>query len=277
MSCSNGLVSRAAGKPCRKKCRNTTLWWAGPAGTVLLTAFFLLCYELCTDVFGILDKMLFPGIGKIGAALVQSLPQLFTSTLSSLGLLVPGYLIGALSGMILGIGIAMTPGMLKATKPIIFALSPVPPSMLTPYLIAVLPTFYASSVGIIFLGVFWPFLASTITGITLVDPQYLDNANVLQLRGWRRLFYVILPAAAPHILSGTGTALTFSFILLTVAEMFATNSGLGHFIQYYADFSDYARVLAGLLYTMVVFVSIMLCYEYIKKRVLFWLVRRSVN
>lgn len=277
MISSKDFVSCRLGEQCRSKRGNTATRWYGATGAVLLTAFFLLCYELCTDVFGILDSMLFPGMGKIGIALAQSLPQLFTSTLSSLGLLIPGYIIGALSGILLGVGIAMTPWLLKATRPIIFALSPVPPSMLTPYLIAVLPTFYASSVGIIFLGVFWPFLASTITGITLIEPKYLDNAEVLQLRGWRRLFYVILPAAAPHILSGAGTALTFSFILLTVAEMFATNSGLGHFIQYYADFSDYARVLAGLLYTMVIFVTIMLCYEGVKNRVLFWLIRRSIS
>ena len=241
------------------------------AGTVLLTGAALLAYELCTGVFGLLDAMLFPGLGKVGAALVKSLPQLFESCLSSLSLLVPGYVIGAFSGVVLGVVIAMHPWLLRAVKPIIFALSPVPPSMLTPYLIAILPTFYASSVGIIFLGVFWPYLVGTITGITLIDKKYLDNAEILQLRGVRKLFFVILPAAAPHILSGAGTALTFSFILLTVAEMFATDSGLGHFIQYYADFSDYARVLAGLFFTALVFICIMLGYEFVRRKILFWM------
>ena len=240
-------------------------------GTIILTGVVLLVYELSTDVFGLLDAMLFPGLGKVGAALVKSMPQLLDSCLSSMSLLIPGYAVGALSGVVLGVLIATHPWLLRAVKPIIFALSPVPPSMLTPYLIAILPTFYASSVGIIFLGVFWPYLVGTITGITLIDKKYLDNAEILQLKGVRKLFFVILPAAAPHILSGAGTALTFSFILLTVAEMFATDSGLGHFIQYYADFSDYARVLAGLFFTAVVFISIMLGYEFVKRKVLFWM------
>ena len=239
--------------------------------TALLLGCFLLAYELCTDILGILDPMLFPGLPRISEAFVKSLPQLFESCLSSMGLLIPGYTIGALSGIALGVFIALHPLLLRAARPLIFALSPVPPSMLTPYLIAVLPTFYASSVGVIFLGVFWPYLVGTITGITLIDKKFLDNADILQLTGFKRLFYVILPAAAPHILSGAGTALTFSFILLTVAEMFATDSGLGHFIQYYADFSDYARVLAGLVFTALFFVCIMLVYEYIKKKILFWM------
>ena len=144
--------------------------------------------------------------------------------------------------------------------------------MLVPYLIAVMPTFYLSSTAVIFVGCFWPFLNATISGITLIDQKYLDNAKVLELKGWKKLIFVILPAASPLILAGAGTALTFSFILLTVAEMFATDSGMGYFIQYYADFSDYARVLAGLLFSGAVFVSIMVLYERLKKRALFWMI-----
>lgn len=251
--------------------QGTSSRWSAAAGTALLVGAILLIYELFTDVFGLLDPMLFPGLPKVGAALIKSMPQLLESTFSSMSLLIPGYVIGALSGIILGVFVALHPRILRAVRPIIFALSPVPPSMLTPYLIAVLPTFYASSVSVIFLGVFWPYLVGTITGITLIDKKFLENALILQLTGRKKLFYVIMPAAAPHILSGAGTALTFSFILLTVAEMFATNSGLGHFIQYYADFSDYARVLAGLFFTAVVFVCIMLVYEWIKKKTLFWM------
>lgn len=266
------LRSRAGGKnAAAPRGQGFFARWSAAAGTALLVGIILLVYELCTDVFGLLDAMLFPGLGKIGAALVRSLPQLFESCVSSMSLLIPGYIIGALSGIVLGVFVATHPWLQRAVRPLIFALSPVPPSMLTPYLIAVLPTFYASSVAIIFLGVFWPYLVGTITGISLIDKKYLDNAEILQLKGARKLFFVILPAAAPHILSGAGTALTFSFILLTVAEMFATDSGLGHFIQYYADFSDYARVLAGLFFTAVVFVCIMLVYEYIKRKTLFWM------
>ena len=272
------LRSRAGGKKAAApRGQGFFARWSAAAGTALLVGIILLVYELCTDVFGLLDAMLFPGLGKIGAALVRSLPQLFESCVSSMSLLIPGYIIGALSGIVLGVFVAMHPWLQRAVRPLIFALSPVPPSMLTPYLIAVLPTFYASSVAIIFLGVFWPYLVGTITGINLIDKKYLDNAEILQLKGARKLFFVILPAAAPHILSGAGTALTFSFILLTVAEMFATDSGLGHFIQYYADFSDYARVLAGLFFTAVVFVCIMLVYEYIKRKTLFWMLYGAAN
>lgn len=239
--------------------------------TFIIIAIVIFIYECLTDFSGFLDPMLFPGFSKIVPAFIKSFPRLLESFFSSMSLLIPGYVSGAILGIGLGILIATNMSLVKLFRPIIFSLSPIPPSMLVPYLIAILPTFYLSSVAVIFVGCFWPFLSGTINGITLIDQKYLDNAKVLEIKGVKKLLFVVLPAAAPMILASAGTALTFSFVLLTVAEMFATDSGMGHFIQYYADFSDYARVLAGLIFTAFVFVSIMLIYEWIKHKTLFWM------
>ncbi len=250
-----------------KKLRDLYRNYGGTAA-IVIAAFAL--YELATDVFGCLDGVLFPGFSKIWPTMVESGPKFFECFLSSMTLLIPGYFGAAAAGILLGVLIALSPRLHKNLKPIIFALNPIPPSMLTPYLIAVMPTFYLSSVAVIFIGCFWPFLVGTINGIVLIDQKYLDNAKVLEFRGLKKLVNVILPAASPMILAGAGTALNFAFILLTVAEMFATNSGMGYYIQYYADFSDYARVIGGLLFTIVVIVTIMTCFDRFKKRVLFW-------
>lgn len=240
------------------------------AGTAVIIAVSVGLYAIATDFTKSLDPVLFPGVATIARTLVASMPKLLECLGSSMLLLIPGCLLGGLFGIGLGVVIALHPSLLKACRPVIFSLAPIPPSMLTPYFIAVMSTFYEASLSILFLGVFWPTLAGTIDGISLIDSKYLDNARVLELKGFKKLFLVILPAASPMILSGVQTGLNFAFILLTVAEMFATNSGLGYFVQYYADFSDYARVIAGILFTAFVFVIIMAAFERMKKRLLFW-------
>lgn len=162
------------------------------SGTFFIVLGFIVIYTLMTGVFGILDPLLFPTPSKIMAAFINSFPRLMESFLSSMSLLIPGYLIGGILGIILGIWIASYPTLNKAFKPIIFSLSPIPPSMLVPYLIAILPTFYLSSVAIIFIGCFWPFLSSTIHGISLIDQKYLNNAKVLEIKGLKKLIYIIL-------------------------------------------------------------------------------------
>jgi ABC-type nitrate/sulfonate/bicarbonate transport system, permease component len=64
--------------------------------------------------------------------------------------------------------------------------------------------------------------------------------------------------------------LAFSFILLTVAELFGANAGLGRFVQYYADFADYPRMVAGILYTGLVTWLAMTGLDRLRRRVLFW-------
>jgi NitT/TauT family transport system permease protein len=80
----------------------------------------------------------------------------------------------------------------------------------------------------------------------------------------------VFPAALPHIFSGMAVGLAFSFILLTVAELFGANAGLGRFVQYYADFADYPKMVAGILYTGLVTFLAMTGLDAIKRRALFW-------
>jgi NitT/TauT family transport system permease protein len=103
----------------------------------------------------------------------------------------------------------------------------------------------------------------------------LDSAKTLELKGFHLFFNVILPASSPHILSGASTSLIFSFILLTVAEIFGVNSGLGYFVQYYADFSDYPRVIAGMVFMSAFIVILLLIFDKIKKRILHWTINKE--
>lgn len=147
--------------------------------------------------------------------------------------------------------------------------------MMTPYFIAILPTFYLSSVAVIFIGCFWPVLNGTLNGLNLVEQKYLDYSNIIELKGLKKVFKVLLPASAPSILAGIKTSLNMSFILLAIAEMFATNAGLGYFIQYNADFSNYANVLAGLLFTSIFIVIVMYLFERLRRKILFWTINEN--
>jgi NitT/TauT family transport system permease protein len=100
--------------------------------------------------------------------------------------------------------------------------------------------------------------------------RHRDNARILGLSRCSYLRRVVFRAALPHIFAGMGVGLALSFILLTVAELFGANAGLGHFVQYYADFADYPRMAAGILYTGAVTLLSMGLLELARRRALFW-------
>lgn len=232
-------------------------------------------WVIITSYSDLLNPVIFPTLSDIVTAFIESSGELLKGFVSSMGLLIPA-IVGA---VILGIGGGLFFGLHQKSReilnPFFHTLSPLPPTLFIPYAIALLPTFRSASIVILFLGAFWPIFLGTIQGVMLIDKHYWDNAKTLGLKGREFIFKVVLPASAPHILSGTGTSLTLSFIVLMMAEMFGAQAGMGHFVLYYTDFSQYDYVLAGIIFNAIIILVIIVAFEKIKKRVLFWMNLKS--
>ncbi|OQA79367.1 MAG: putative aliphatic sulfonates transport permease protein SsuC [Lentisphaerae bacterium ADurb.Bin242] len=243
-------------------------------GSTSIFLLLILGYAALTDFTGLLDPVLFPGWKVILPELVQSSGELFRGLLYSMRLLIPSLTAAILAGITAGLTVGLHPKVRLVLMPLFRAVNPVPPTMLIPYAIAVLPSFWLSSAAIIFLGVFWPVLMNTLHGIALLEPRWIDNARCLELSGRKLIFKVILPGAMPQIFAGIGSGLIFSFILLTVAEMFGAKAGMGFFVQYYADFAEYGKVIGGILFLSSVVIVIMTVFDFIQHKVLFWTRKR---
>jgi len=216
------------------------------------------------------DNPLIPSPGVTARALWESLPELWVGTLSSFSILVPGFLLASVLGIAFGLSIGSSPRLQRAFFPFARVAAPVPPTVYIPYAIALLPSFKLSAIFVVFIGAFWPIFQNAAAGAHALEQRYRDNASILGLTGFEFQRRVVFPAALPHIFSGMAVGLGFSFILLTVAELFGANAGLGRFVQYYADFADYPKMVAGILYTGLVTFLAMTGLEAIKRRALFW-------
>ncbi len=239
-------------------------------GALAIGIFFIAAYWLLTDVFGVLDPFLFTGLHKMIPAFTQHFGTLMEGLWSSLLLLVPAYFLAVVCGIGLGVVIGLMPTLRKNLTPHINGLSAIPVTLITPFAIHIFTSFYSASVFIIFLGAFWPILGTTVSGVVTIDKRYLENAATLEITGFEKMFRIILPAAAPTIFAGCSIALKFSFILLTVSEMFGATSGMGYFVQYYSDFARFDMVIAGFIFMAVILVAIMWIFDLIKNRALAW-------
>ena len=247
------------------------LWrWPGKEATLLFTG-LLLAWQLGAAFFTTAANPLLPTPWRVAQALWDSLPELWIGTWSSFLILIPGYLAAVVFGVVAGLLVATTPGLRRAFFPLARVVAPVPPTVYIPYAIALLPTFLLSAMFVVFIGAFWPVFQNAAAGALAVESRYRDNARVLGLTHREYLCKVVFPASLPHIFSGMAVGLAFAFILLTVAELFGANAGLGRFVQYCADFADYPRMVAGILYTgLITFLALSLL-EQLRKRALFWL------
>jgi NitT/TauT family transport system permease protein len=217
------------------------------------------------------DNPLIPSPGLTAKALWVSLPELWKGTWSSFAILIPGFGLACLLGIAFGLAVGTSPRLQRIFFPFARVAAPVPPTVYIPYAIAVLPTFQLSAIFVVFIGAFWPVFHNTAAGAVALEQRYRDNANILGMKGIEYCWHVVLPASLPHVFSGMGVGLAFSFVLLTVAELFGANAGLGRFVQFYADYADYPRMVAGILYTGLITWLSMTLLEKARHRALFWL------
>lgn len=239
-------------------------------GTTLLIGLVLIAAWELAIKFGNLNPVIFPRISKVLSVFVEAGKDLGIGLVSSFKLLIPGYIGALILGIAGGVFLGLNSRVRNILMPYVHLLSPLPPTLFVPYAIAVLPTFQSASIFLIFIGTFWPIFLGSLQGVLIIEKHYWDNAQTLGLKGTDLLFRVILPAASPHILSGAGSALILSFLILTMAEMFGAEAGMGHFIQYYTDFAQYDYVIAGIIFNSVVILIALLFFEKLKRRILFW-------
>ncbi|NMW19815.1 MAG: ABC transporter permease [Chlorobiaceae bacterium] len=237
---------------------------------VLLFLALAICWQLTSTMLPLRNAALYPTPAVTFKALKDSLPELLKGTWSSFLILVPGYLLAVILGALWGIVVGSVKWIHRAFDPFAKVAAPIPPTVYIPYAIALMPTFRVSAILVVFIGAFWPVFVNAAAGAASVPLRYRDNAGILGFGRFEYMRRVVFPASLPNIFSGMAVGLALAFILLTVAELFGANQGLGRFVQYYADYADYPRMVAGILYTgMVTFVSMALL-DFIKRRVLFW-------
>ena len=182
-----------------------------------------------------------------------------------------GFIPGIVIAVFLGI---LTGWSLRAQKillPIVKVLTPIPPLIYTPYLVVILPSFFAASVGIIFLSVFWCLYINMIFVISGMDPKLVDMTRVMNVGPVTRFFRILLPYALPGIFDRLPLALTAAFMVLFNAEMIGNAmSGMGYYIQFNARFAEYTKVVSGIILAGVFIGLVNSLFRKAKRAVIGW-------
>ena len=186
------------------------------------------------------------------------------------------YLLGSgfTAALILGIVFGMITGNVRrlrdALLPVAKVISPIPPIIYTPYAVAVLPSFEAASIFVIFSSIFWQVYISMVLSVSGIDRRLLDSARTLNLSRWDMLVHILFPYCLPRILKTLPLSVANAFMVLTAAEMIGASSGLGYYVRYYADFADYTRVVAGIILIGVVVSVLNLFISALERYIVHW-------
>lgn len=148
----------------------------------------------------------------------------------SLGRVGLGYLLAALVAIPFGFLIGMSPLIYKALDPFIQVLKPISPLAWMPIALYTIKDSTVSGIFVIFICSVWPMLINTAFGVASVRRDWLNVARTLEVRPFRRAFEVILPAAAPTILTGMRISMGIAWLVIVAAEMLVGGTGIGYFV-----------------------------------------------
>ena len=183
----------------------------------------------------------FPTPAQLGQTLVQQLSDPFYDNgpndkgiaiqlAHSLGRVALGFLFATLVAVPLGFAIGMSPLLYKALDPFIQVLKPISPLAWMPLALYTIKDSSISGVFVIFICSVWPMLLNTAFGVASVRRDWLNVAATLEVSALRRAFLVILPAAAPTILTGMRISMGIAWLVIVAAEMLVGGTGIGYFV-----------------------------------------------
>lgn len=141
-----------------------------------------------------------------------------------------GYLLAIAFAVPIGFLIGMSPLMSKALDPFIQVLKPISPLAWMPLALYTIKDSGLSAIFVIFICSLWPTMINTAFGVAQVRKEWLNVAKTLEVGTFRRAFTIILPAAAPTILTGMRISIGIAWLVIVAAEMLVGGTGIGYFV-----------------------------------------------
>ena len=171
------------------------------------------------------------------------------------------------AGLILG----QSPRLNAIFSPVIYLLYPIPKVVLVPVLILLLGLGDLPKIAIIFIILFFQILVLVRDQAASLRPELIQSVRSLGA-GRRALFrFVYLPASLPAILTALRQSVGTAVAVLYVAELFATQRGLGYYIYFKGStLFDYPAMYAGIIAMSLLGLGLYFTVDWLERKLCPW-------
>lgn len=198
---------------------------------VLILPIAILALWSAVSTVGVVDPLFLPTPWSVGEALIAGFfsgqlgRHLSATILRSLF----GFALSVVIGVPLGLMIGRIPVLARATQPTIDFFRSIPATALFPLFLFAFGLGDAAKVAIVIYACSLIVLVNTAYGALQVKVARLLSATVMGASRWDSFWKIVVPESAPGIFAGLRIALSLSFVLIVVTEMFiGTTVGLGY-------------------------------------------------
>ncbi len=201
-----------------------------------LTGVALIVFLLVWEIVGRLSNpFFFAPVSAVLRAFVHAVidprQELLHGFLETLSVLIPGFILAAIVGVIVGIAMGRSNTVFQLLDPHITILYNTPRVALIPILMLWMGIGGSLKIVIVFLAAVFPIVVNTLSGVRDISAQFVEPARSMHASERQLLWKVILPAIVPFIAAGIKLGLGRALTTVIVAEFFVSVSGLGGILQ----------------------------------------------
>lgn len=217
-------------------------------------------------------KLLLPPFSAVLATLydIVASGEILRHLAVSLWRAAAGYAAAAVLGIALGVVMGYWRRAYDAAEITIELLRAIPPPAIIPLAMVFLGIGDALKVFVIFFACLFPILVNTIDGVRGADPVLIRTARTFRLPPFRMVWKVILPVAAPYIVTGLRIATAIALILTVISEMIGATSGIGYFILGSQRTLHITQMYAGIVVLALTGYAINRAFLALEGRVMAW-------
>lgn len=234
----------------------------------------LLAWEVIARIVVAARGVHFPNAWATGTRLVKLLAgehflahSFYTHIADSLVRWGFGFALAMAIGIVVGICLGwFAPGRLLL-MPLVHIMQTIPSLAWIPIAILLLGLGWQATVFIIFLAGVFAVILNTVAGVCSIDIQHVRAAQMLGAGRAALLGQVLLPGAAPHILSGMRVGLANGWRALIAAEMVAAEgTGLGYAIFQARWSFDYPSAFASIIVIALIGLAVEAIFKTVESR-----------
>jgi NitT/TauT family transport system permease protein len=239
---------------------------------ILIPSLFLVIWNIVAAQVG--NDLILPGLNEVGTLLLHpradviSMGSMVGNVIVSLVRVLVGYGLAVMVAIPLGLIMGASKKVYSLLNTFLGLFRPIPPLAWVPLVLAWfgvasfatlagveegkwfiwLNNLKLSMLFIIFIGAFYPVLSNTIYGVSNVPKILVESSRVLGASKKDLFVKVLLPAAAPSIVTGMRVGLGVAWMCLVSAEMLPGSlSGVGYLITHAYTVARTDVVVAGMV------------------------------
>ena len=247
---SKGKAAEVGGRP-RPSLAPLRGFAAVPGRGFLLTAgsiaiAFLSWQVLSTFIFN--PFLIPPPLEVIRTAIPMILSgEILADVSISMSRVLVGFVVGSLAAIVFGVLLGRLQLLHDLLDPIIELMRYLSPTAMIPIAVIWFGIGELSKYFLIFWGTFFIVLVNTIAGVWRAPIARQRAAECLGANQMQIFVLVVIPSAAPYIVTGMRVAMASSFMSIIPAEILAADSGIGYLLQKSSLLLQTNRIFVALL------------------------------